>query len=271
MNESEKKCLFEAAEKIWELSWTQYFRSETHLFYDHNSITHQYLPTVEEINRSFPNTCGWGTGMEDSAISAGLWMTVICDRFDASGDWGMKAYADKVWTGMAALAQVARARGFIPRSICIEDRRSHYINSSRDQYTYYVHALWRFHRSPLADEAQRAAMRAIIADICARMEENIVPEKKYSICREDGEPGTTTEMWGRIWAHEWARLPMFYLVGWSLTGDEHWRELYRRYAWKAARESLALPITHHTAYAQLQAVFSLEPFSACCDSRGIKP
>ncbi len=33
MNDSEKKHLFEAAEKVWELSWTQYFRPETHLFY----------------------------------------------------------------------------------------------------------------------------------------------------------------------------------------------------------------------------------------------
>jgi hypothetical protein len=44
--------------------------------------------------------------MEDSAISAGIWMATVCDRFDATGDWTMKAYADKVWAGMARLSQL---------------------------------------------------------------------------------------------------------------------------------------------------------------------
>jgi hypothetical protein len=55
---------------------------------------------------------------------------------------------------------------------------------------------------------------------------------------------------------------MLYLIGWDLTGDEHWRAQYRRYAWRAARESLLSPIWFRVAYAYQQAVFSLEPLVA---------
>ncbi len=258
--------LYDKAEDAWNIAWTRYFRSETNLFYDYISSkdpahSQDHLPKVEEVQQQFPNTCGWGTGMEDSAISAGVWMATICDRFDATGDEQMKACADQVWTGMALLMKVSKSSGFVPRSVCLADGESHYINSSRDQYTHFCHGLWRFYHSPLADEGQRrAAMRQIITDICARMERNVVPENDYSFCREDGTPGTVDKMW-EVWHHECARLPMIYAIGWGLTGDGHWRELYLRYAWDAVRNSVPPP-PGLPAYALQQAVFSFEPLVA---------
>jgi len=258
--------LFDRAEKAWNVSWSHYFRPETNLFYDYVSskdpdTCQDHLPAADEVKRQFPNTCGWGTGMEDSAISAGVWMAAVCDRFDATGDWTMKTVAEKIWDGMELLVKVSKAPGFLARSVCIEDRQSHYIESSRDQYTHYCHGIWRFYHSPLAGETQRTAMRRIITDICTRMEKFVVPENNYSLCREDGKPGAVDKMW-ETWCHEWARLPMIYLIGWNLTGEEHWRDLYRRYAWKAARESVTSPIWFRVAYAYQQAVFSLEPLVA---------
>ena len=256
--------LLEQAEHAWAIAWSRFFRPETHLFYDYVShrdaaLSQAHLPTAEEVQRQYPNTCGWGTGMEDSAISAGVWMAAICDRFDATGDMAMKAAADQVWAGMSLLMAVSDAPGFLPRSVCPADLRAHYRESSRDQYTHYCHALWRFYRSPLADEAQRATMRQLITDICARMEAYVVPgERNFSACREDGSFSSVSKMW-EVWCHEWARLPMIYLIGWELTGDEHWRAQYRRYAWQAARESVTSPIWFRVAYAYQQAVFSFEP------------
>jgi len=263
--ESLEQQLFDKAEQAWATAWSRYFRSETSLFYDYVSSkdptkSQAHLPTPDEVKRQFPNTCGWSTGMEDSAISAGVWLATICDRFDATGDGAMKACADKVWAGMARLDEVSKSPGFIPRSVCLADGESHYINSSRDQYTHYCHGLWRFYHSPLADEAQRAAMRTIMAAICARMERNVTARNDYSLCREDGKPGTVDKMW-EVWFHERARLPMIYLIGWDLTGDKHWRELYLRYAWDAARGSVPPP-AGLPAYALQQAVFSFEPLVA---------
>ena len=265
MSTTPDRELLDKAEQAWDVSWARHFRPETSLFYDYLSSrspahSQDHLPTADEVRRQFPNTCGWGTGMEDSAISAGVWMATVCDRFDATGDEGMKACADKVWAGMALLMKVSRSPGFLPRSVCLADGESHYINSSRDQYTHYCHGLWRFYHSALADDAQRAAMRAIITDICARMERNVTAQNDYSFCREDGKPGTVDKMW-EVWHHEWARLPMIYAIGWDLTGDEHWRELYSRYAWDAARKSVPPP-PGLPAYALQQAVFSFEPLVA---------
>ena len=81
--------------------------------------------------------------------------------------------------------------------------------------------------------------------------------------REDGKPGTVDKMW-EVWHHEWARLPMLYAVGWDLTGDEHWRDMYRRYAWDAARSSVPPPSAAR-AYALQQAVFSFEPLVMIVD------
>ena len=192
--------LLDNIEQGWRFAWTMFYRPETNLFYDRvfsddPAHTQDHLPTAEEVRRQYPNPCGWGTGMEDSAISAGVWMGAVCDRFDATGDWGMKAYADQVWAGMARLARVAKAPGFLPRSVCLEDGESHYTESSRDQYTHYVHALWRFSHSPLADEDQRTAMRDIIAAICARADAFVTPEHDFSLCREDGTFSAVTKMW----------------------------------------------------------------------------
>ena len=259
--------LFEKAEQAWAIAWSRFFRPETNLFYDYVSSkdparSQAHLPTADEVKRQYPNACGWGTGMEDSAISAGVWMAAICDRFDATGDKAMKDCADKVWAGMALLMNVTKSPGFLPRSICLADGQSHYINSSRDQYTHYSHGLWRFYHSPLSDDVQRGTMRRIMADICQRMERNVVPANDYSLCREDGKPGHgVNKMWENWGPHEWARLPMLYAIGWDLTGDGHWRDLYRRYAWDAARKSATVP-ANHPAYALQQAVFSFEPLVA---------
>jgi len=105
-------------------------------------------------------------------------------------------------------------------------------------------------------------MRRIIDAICTRMDEYVVPgARNLSICREDGVPGIVDKMWD-VAPHEWARLPMIYLIGWDLTGNKHWRDQYRRYARDAARRSLDAPLSFRTPYAHQQAVFSMEPLVA---------
>jgi len=130
MTATVERQLFDKAEEAWNVSWTRYFRPETNLFYDHVSSkdpahSQDHLPTVDEVRRQLPNTCGWGTGMEDSAISAGVCMATICDRFDATGDGAMKACADKVWTGMARLDEVSKSKS---------GNRSCNVSSVNDRY-----------------------------------------------------------------------------------------------------------------------------------------
>lgn len=258
--------LHDKAREAWDRSWQWYFHPATGLFYDYLQSTaaeqrFQYLPTPDEIARQCPNPNGWGAGMEDSAINAGLWMGTICDRFAVTGEAHLRDAARRVYEGMVLCATVSPSPGFVARSVSPVDGRAHFMESSRDQYTWHAYGLWRFSRSDLADDAQRATIREILTAVCERLERNIVPgATDYSLCREDGQPGLVGKMW-QVEPHEIARLPMLYAIGADLTGEAHWRDQYEKYADQAAEESVAPPTTT-LAYAFLQEQVSLEALHA---------
>jgi hypothetical protein len=178
-----------------------------------------------------------------------------------AGDTALREAASKILDGMVLCGTLSPEGGLLLRSVSPRDGKSYYIESSRDQYTHFAHALWRYSHSPLADEAQRTTMRESIIAICTRMEQHMNPEHDFSICMEDGQPGVVDKMW-HVTPHEVARLPMIYAIGADLTGDSHWWELYRRYARQAADESLLVPLEMRTPYAFLQEQVSLEPLYA---------
>ena len=258
------KVLAKKIEEAWEVSWKMFFRKETCLFYDYLTSYEpsQYqadLPRPDEITAQNPNPCGWGTGMEDSMISAGAMIVMICDRYDVTGNEGLRQTAAEIFKGMVACAEVYGVKGFIARSICLFDGKSIYTDSSRDQYTHYVHGLWHYYHSRLSNEESRKKIREIMNDICIYVEKCVVPENNYIINRADGVPGSTTvcKMWD-VAPHEAARLPMIYAAGWDITGNPHWHELYRQYARKAAEQSAGLKCRRYWSYALLQMQCSLE-------------
>ena len=60
-------------ENLWHTAFKRFYCPETKLFYeyvtDDMSKAYDDLPTVYEICASYPNPCGWGTGMEDSVMN----------------------------------------------------------------------------------------------------------------------------------------------------------------------------------------------------------
>ena len=253
--------LHEKALEAWQESWNRFYDDGTHLFYDY---VYSYdpqkrlagLPTPDETHRSDPNRNGWGTGMEDCAISGGVILSTICDRFAATGDQHLREAAQKAFAGMVSLGTVSPSEGFVIRGITPVDGQSHYCESSRDQYTWYTYGLWRYYHSPLSSDDDRAVMRKIITAICARLERNVTPEHNYHIGREDGTfDGVVDKMWENA-AHEVARLPMIYAIAADMTGQSHWQDLADRYKPEAAAKSKAPSTT--IAYALLQQQVSLE-------------
>lgn len=253
--------LYAKAEEAWRASWERFYDDRTHLFYDHVCSYDPAkrlagLPTPEEIARQYPNRNGWGTGMEDCAISGGVLLSMLCDRFAATGDAGLRPFADKLFAGMVLLGTLSPSEGFVIRGVCPTDGRSHYCESSRDQYTWYAYGLWRYYRSPLSQPAEKATMKKIITAICARLERNVVAKNDYHIGREDGTfDGLVDKMWENA-AHEVARLPMIYAIGADMTADNRWRDLARRFSPEAAAKSKAE--STKIPYALLQEQVSLE-------------
>lgn len=78
-------------EKIWSYLMDNLFCKKTMLFYDFINTENRgkfenYLPTPEQIKRSVPNPCGWGTGMEDSMIHGGTMLEAALTAYDIYKD-----------------------------------------------------------------------------------------------------------------------------------------------------------------------------------------
>jgi hypothetical protein len=253
--------LFNKAEEAWQFSRERFCDDRTHLFYDRAGSLEPAkrlaeLPTLGEIARQHPNKNGWGSGMEDCAMSGGVLLSMLCDRFDATGDQSLRDPAQKAFAGLKLLGTIGKTDGFVARGASPADGRSHYCETSRDQYTWYVYGLWRYYHSPLAGQAEKDSMRKILAAICSRMERNVVAKNNYHLGRDDGTfDGLVDKMWN-VEAHEVARLPMIYAIGADLTGDRHWLQLAAQYSSEAAKQSTG--DSTKVPYALLQHQISLE-------------
>lgn len=217
-----------------------------------------HLPTAEEVKRQYPNPCGYSTGMEDGMILGGAMLSLLCDRYAVTKEKDLRERAAEVFSGMRLSATVHGVRGFVARNVCPEDEKSTYINSSRDQYTHFVHGLWKYYHSPLASKSAKAEIRTILAAVADRMIEFVIPENDYDFCRADGTrcPLGICRMWN-VQAHEAARLPMIYAAAWDVTRDERYRTQWRKYVADAVAQS-ANPVETKPAYALLQMQSSLE-------------
>lgn len=255
--------LVKQTDQAWEVTWNRFYLPKVQTFGDYLSSYEKgkeqaHLPTAEEVKRQYPNPCGYSTGMEDGAILGGAMLSVLCDRFAVTGDEGLREKAAGVFAGLKLCATVHGVRGFVARNVCPEDGRSVYINSSRDQVTHFVHGLWQYYRSPLADETTKKEIRVVLADVAERMLAFVTPENDFDFCRADGSrcPLGICRMWN-VQPHEAARLPMIYATAWDVTREERYREAWRRYAADAIAQS-ATPGENKPAYALLQMQCSLE-------------
>ena len=152
-------------DSAWNAIWTNFYSSQTNLFYDFletldPGATLDSLPTPEEVKSLDPNPCGYGTGMEDCAISGGIILDALIDRYaneqargaDATSLERIKSQAKDVFTGLELLATVSGSPGFVARGVSPKAPDVCYINSSRDQVTHLTLAVWEYFRSQLSDE-----------------------------------------------------------------------------------------------------------------------
>jgi len=247
----------------WDVVWSRFFQKGTQTFADYLSSYEPgrelaHLPTAEEVKRQFPNPCGYSTGMEDGMILGGAMLSIIADRYAVTHDETLRERMAGVFAGMRLAATVHGVPGFVARNVCPEDRQSVYINSSRDQYTHFVHGLWKYYHSPLADEAAKGEIRRLLAAAADRMIQFVTPENDYDFLRADGKrcPLGICRMW-KVQAHEAARLPMIYAAAWDVTRDDRYRQEWRKYVAEAVEQS-ATPDENKPAYALLQMQCSLE-------------
>ncbi len=224
--------------EAWKAVWTRFYHPQTCQFF---TVEPARLPSAERVKRLDPNECGYGTGMDDCPLFGGILLVAICDQYDVTHDDSLKAAALSVFKGLKLCATAHGVPGFVARGICLEDGKSVYITSSRDQYTHLVHGFWRYYHSPLCDKDAKPTIRKILQAVADRMTRNVTPENNYDFLRADGtqDPRGICRML-EVRAHEAARLPMFYAAAWDVGRNEEHYRLYRKYLPQAITQSLEL-------------------------------
>ena len=233
------------------------FSRKTCLIYDHAiQGREEELPTVREIAAAFPDPCGYSTGMEDGMINGGTMLDACLIKYECEKDADAAELAKQIVKGMLNCAYAAKSEGFLPRCLSIEDGKTHYPDSSRDQYTMCAFGWHRYLTSPLCTPDERAQIAKAAVAIARRAERNITPKNNYDMLTDDGGPTLVTVMWGdSLGNHEYMRLPMLYLLAYEASGERHWLEKYREIREEAWNKSLPMQPKYWALYTlqQMQA------------------
>ena len=243
--------------KAWNYCFKYLFCDKINLFYDH-LYSHEEdgaisgLPSIEQINKQIPNPNGWSTGMEDSVICGSMMLDCAMIKKDVDA-------IKKIVDGLFLCSDCSDEQGFIARSVSPIDKKSHYSNSSRDQYTHFVYSFTHLYFSTICDEVTKQRINQTFIDIATRMEKNVIFENNYEFLREDEKNGLCFKMWGEIGKHEYLRLPMFYLAAFLTSKSEKYKDLYLKYRDEALEKSCGIDYEKEpTAYPILQMQYSLK-------------
>ena len=222
-------------------------------------------PGYFRFQENVPGKNHYGEGLADCALICGTALSGLVDRWAVAPDAETKAMAAKVARGVLNLAKLHGFKGFVARGICAEDGKSICSLSSRDQYTHWLHGLYRYAKSGMADAAFVQEFATEAANVAAFMKAKCTPERNWNfgMCDGSADPRGICTMWGPDLApHEQARLPMIYLIAWDLTGDAQWKTEYEKYADEALDKSQGMADDRQTGrmpcYSLLQAQCSFE-------------
>ena len=223
------------AQYAWDFVFDKLYCEKTKLIYEYRtdeseSGAFNHLPTKEEILSHYPNPCGWFTGMEDANINGGIMLEAIIHRYSVTKDESLRRYANDLYEGMMLNATLSKSEGFLIRSRLPEDGITHYINSSRDQYTHWIEVMVHFYFSELSSEEQKEAIKKVLLSFAKKAERDVTKENHYCLLDELGDPALVCSMAGELhvdieW-HETCRLPMFYIAAYAVSKDEHWLNMY---------------------------------------------
>lgn len=217
---------------------------------------------------------GWGPcGVGDAPLICGTALSGLADKWRVTKDAAVRDEAAKVAVGVLNLAVLHGYKGFVCRGFCADDKTTVSL-SSRDQYTHWVHGLWRYVSEPgLADEKIAGEYRRRVVEVARFMEERVTEASGWNFGLADSPEkdyrGICT-MWGpEVWPHEAARLPMIYCAAFMATGDAHWRDLYEKYIDEALEITLKIDgmdaqkiAGRMPCYSLFQANTSFEPILA---------
>ncbi len=240
----------------WNYICNNVYNPDTKLIYDHKhgrDLSH--FPTPEEVEGSYPNSCGYSVGMEDGMINGGTMIDACLCRYEKTGEDSALCLAHDLLSGMLNCVECVRTEGFVPRGVTPLDGKTCYVDSSRDQYTMFIFGVHRMFKGGYCTPKEKERIKNALIAVARRAEKNVVPETGYDILRDDGGKTLVNIMWGdTLGNHEYLRLPMIYIAAWEASGDSHWLDMYKKYREEAYEKSLKMSEYWHLyALQQMQA------------------
>lgn len=258
--------LMNKVNEAWNFVHEKLFYKPTSMFYDYLSSKGEdglirHIPSPEHIKWCIPNPCGWSSGMENAVLSGGMALDTVINRYECEKDESLIPIVKRIYKGMRTCGEISKVPGFLVRCVSPVDGVTHYIDSSRDQYTHFVYSGINYYDSGLATDDEKESIAKIIISFAERAAKNITEENSYNFLREDGKRGAVTCMWKNICPHEFFRLPMIYIAAYNLSGDKKFYKLYMETRDEAmdGSEKIELdPNSNMHTFAVLQMMYSLK-------------
>jgi len=149
-----------------------------------------------------------------------MYLDAMILRYEATRDPGDAEKARLICQGLLDNATVAGVPGYILRGFQ-PDRKTLNRDPSVDQYTGLLFGLWRYWRSGMAGEQERAAIRQVFADVMERLEGH-----DWQIREPEGKLTTFGHLDAQMPTRA-ERLLSFLLMAHEVTGDARWLAQYQ--------------------------------------------
>jgi hypothetical protein len=168
---------------------------------------------------------GYGAGIEDVALQNGYLLYALCDAYDATHDPYLAELAHQIFRGMRRIATCSPVPGFVPRGPH-PNGTSYYRDSSTDQHTLFVCALWRYVKSPLATDEECAFAQDALRKVAERLERN------DWVLKVEDDSRTAHVGWNWSAKNEGSSGLFLSTLGAvaDATGDPHWQACYQQFA-----------------------------------------
>ena len=210
-------------ESLHAMIWSRFFQPTTGLLctFINPRTKKPVWPTVDEVLRCIPNTAGWQTPMEDNCLCGGSYLDSMLMRHAANPTPENERCVREIFRGLKNLSTCGRRRGFIARGL-LPDLKTHYPDTSVDQYTFYLYGMWRYFNSLLANADDRAFILKKVSDICLQFEED-----EFVIQTEAGAVATFGDINAMLYTRV-ERVLQPFAVGWKITGNAHFADVYAK-------------------------------------------
>jgi hypothetical protein len=170
----------------------------------------------------------YGTGFCDTALQGGQFLFALCEAYEEKKDPLIGQWARELFQGMKLIGSVSPVAGFIPRGPHPNDRTCYTKDSSMDQHTTYVIALWKYYHSPIASKEDKEFIRTSISKVAERLEKN-----KWCILVEDDSKAAYAGGYvgGDTNKHSSILMPII-AAAYDVTGNNHWKKVYEQFSLK---------------------------------------